>query len=213
MNVSNITGPVKSSFQIPSVEFLDGRFSRSISFAAARILIGFCRVVASSRSCCERLPLNTGCFLFAAFHLNFCMLHQHGSWRGVRVPKGLVKRICITLPSKTRLLSGLGGPVHGLDDRIECRSSSSHLITFHQSFKSSWFKKIFLKLGYSIYRQPGTNPNHCHICAPSSKWWMLKSLHQYVRWAWSRVNPGDFAYISYIYIYLYIVIYVKTTRW
>ena len=27
---------------------------------------------------------------------------------GVRVPKGLVKRICITLPSKTRILSGWG---------------------------------------------------------------------------------------------------------
>ena len=31
-----------------------------------------------------------------------------GQLAGVRVPKGLVKRICITLPSKTRILSGLG---------------------------------------------------------------------------------------------------------
>ena len=45
---------------------------------AARILIRFYRVFVSSRACCERLPLNTGCFLIAAFHLDICMLHQHG---------------------------------------------------------------------------------------------------------------------------------------
>ena len=152
--------------KFPNSECGVSRWAVLFQPATARILIRFYRVSASSRSCCERLPLNTGCFLFAAFHLNFCMLCRHDSWRGVRVPKGLVKRICITLPSKTRLLSGLGGGVHGLDDWIQCRSGSS--VNHIQSFKSSWFKKIFLKLGYSIYLSTARNkpqplPHMCPI--------------------------------------------------
>lgn len=57
------------------------------------------------------------------------------------------------------------------------------LITFNHSNHHGLRKSSLSWAIPFIYRQLGTNPNHCHICAPSSKWWMLKSLQQSVRWA------------------------------